>query len=394
MAEYKIKDASVEKIQAGGRLIQNLDFFNKEKAQHLLEGDIIILKDSNNQFIAKMLVGRQNKGLGWVFTLDKREFWDEALIEDRLMKAFEKRQSLLASSETTAFRLFNGEGDGIGGLTIDYYQGYLLINIYSQAVNQSIECILDILEEQLSPQGIYVTLRFEVDSSQKQIYLARGNQAESPMIIKENNINYAVYLGQNWMTGIFLDQRQVRNFVKQQSQNLRVLNLFSYTGAFSVAAAVGGANSTVSVDVANRSFDLTQEQFQVNNINLNSQQILVMDVFDYIDYAQKNNLKFDMIICDPPSFARTKKTTFSAEKDYKDLARKLFNLVAKDGYLILSTNHSQYTIDNFRQEMIQISQESPGQSHLIQQFELADDFPTSQDTMSKYLKVLVFYRES
>ena len=94
------------------------------------------------------------------------------------------------------------------------------------------------------------------------------------------------------------------------------MNLFSYTGAFSVAAAMGGAVQTTSVDVANRSLEKTREQFEVNGIDASEQKIYVMDVFDYIKYGAKKSLTFDTIVLDPPSFARTKKRTFSVAKDY------------------------------------------------------------------------------
>lgn len=395
MAEYKLREQATQRIRQGGALILVEDFVNQDKAQYLQEGDVIILQDSHKDFLGKFLVGRQNKGLGWIFTQSEYEYWDQELIEDRFREAVANRTHLFEDSQTTAFRLFNGEGDGIGGITIDWYANYLQINFYSYGVYKYLDEILSSLNNlSLDIRGVYVTLRFKHDEEES-IFLVQGEHAPQPLTIKENGINYAVYLGEDWMTGIFLDQREVRDFIRQQGHGLSFLNLFSYTGAFSVAGAVGGALKTVSVDVANRSLERTKEQFQINEITpeQTTHEIRVMDVFDYLNYAQRHDLKFDLIVCDPPSFARTKKRTFAAEQDYRTLAEQIFQRVEMGGYAILSTNHSGYSLEQFRQDMIQATHSIPGQYHLIQQFGLPEDFPTTIDSVSQYLKVLVFYRQ-
>ncbi|MCY8252114.1 class I SAM-dependent methyltransferase, partial [Bacillus inaquosorum] len=162
-----------------------------------------------------------------------------------------------------------------------------------------------------------------------------------PIIILENGIQYAVDLNEGAMTGIFLDQRHVRKVIRDRyAKGKTVLNTFSYTGAFSVAAALGGAEKTTSVDVANRSLAKTIEQFSVNKLDYEAHDIKVMDVFNYFSYAAKKDLRFDLIILDPPSFARTKKRTFSAAKDYKNLLKETIAITADKGIIVASTNSS------------------------------------------------------
>src|SRR5690606_18911637 len=110
-----------------------------------------------------------------------------------------------------------------------------------------------------------------------------------------------------------------------------VLNTFSYTGAFSVAAAIGGAAKTTSVDLAKRSSAKTIEQFSVNGIDYEHQDILVMDVFNYFKYAKRKELKFDLVVLDPPSFARSKKYTFSTAKDYTNLMKEAIAITEQKG---------------------------------------------------------------
>ncbi|XJS10119.1 class I SAM-dependent rRNA methyltransferase [Aerococcaceae bacterium WGS1372] len=397
MAEYKLKGLATERIKAGGKLVKTLDFQNEDKAKHLVEGTVVILNDVNQNFLGKMLVGRQNKGLGWIITNYQDQYWDETFVYYALEDAIQNREHFFNSEATTAFRLFNGEGDGIGGVTIDRYGHFLLINWYSQGIYEYREWFLEAIKELLpAVKGVYETIRFQTNELEL-ISLVSGDEAPKPLIIRENNIQYAVYLGESWMTGIFLDQRDVRDFIRTQAnESMSVLNVFSYTGAFSVAAAVGGSKRTVSVDVANRSLELTSEQFEVNDLQFkeSAHEVRVMDVFNYLDYALKNHITYDLVISDPPSFARSKKLIFRVEKNYPKLAEQLFKLTNPNGLTILSTNNSKYLIEDFQRDMVELTQNLEGTYYLIQKFELPEDFPTSQDEESNYLKVLVFYREN
>ena len=134
----------------------------------------------------------------------------------------------------------------------------------------------------------------------------------------------------------FPDQREVRLAIRERyASNTDMLNTFSYTGAFSVAAALGGAIKTTSVDVAKRSLAKTIEQFSVNHIDYEAQDIKVMDVFHYFKYAQRHALQFDLVVLDPPSFARTKQMTFSTAKDYPKLLKDTIAITAKTASLWL-----------------------------------------------------------
>lgn len=399
MKRYRLRPFATKRVLAGERLVTIDDFEQPEQAQHLEEGMVIMLSDADRRLNAKALVGHQNKGIAWVFTQEATEFWDDEFISERLTVAIDKRQDFLAEDQeaTTAFRLFNGEGDGIGGVTIDWYAEFIQFNWYSRGIYEYREWFIEALKELLpNIKGIYETKRYKLFDNEEAITHSNGEKAPQPLVIKENSIEYAVYLGEDWMTGIFLDQRDVRAFVETQAQGLNVLNLFSYTGAFSVAAAVGGAAKTVSVDVANRSIEKTKEQFALNGIDAQPPQheIRVMDVFDYVSYAKRHELKFDLVVCDPPSFARTKKRLFKAEKDYGQLAQDLFDITAPGGLCILSTNHSGYKKETFIEEMSALGRSHSGQFQMIQSYGLPVDFPTSQDAESQYLKVLVFYRNN
>lgn len=392
MKRFRLNSAGVLKVKNEERLLTLNDFELSEILATMPEGQVILVGDADKTFTVQAIVGRQNKGFAWIIFDDLTQVWSEDYLVDLLEEAVKKRQDLIEDPLTNGYRLFNGEGDGVGGITIDYYDGFIQINWYSKGAYCYRTWWLQALNViGIQVKGIYETKRYSVGSDDSAIAHTWGIEAPKPLVISEAGRKYAIYLGESWMTGVFFDQREVRNFIQTQVHEGRVLNLFSYTGAFSIAASLGGAKRVVSVDVAKRTLEWTQENFELNGLDNKEDhhEIRIMDVFDYLDYASKQSFRFDWVICDPPSFARTKTSTFQALNDYPTLAKKLFALTKVGGLCVLSTNHSGYTKEQFTKDMNQIGQ---GKFQLIQSFGLPSDFPNSKDPQSAYLKVLVYYR--
>lgn len=306
-------------------------------------------------------------------------------------EAFAKRQAFFNDDATTAFRIFNGEGDGLGGLTIDYYDGFIVLQWYSHGIYKWKSVLLAAIKNAIDTRGIYEKRRFDAKGQylESDDFL-EGETAPEPLIVKENGINYAVYLNDGAMTGIFLDQRDVRKTIcDDYAAGRTVLNTFSYTGAFSVAAAFGGASHTTNVDVANRSIPKTREQFLVNELDPSAHTIMAEDVFQYFKYANRKNLSFDLVVLDPPSFARTKKTTFSVAKDYGKLLEESIAITNENGIIVASTNYAGYGMDKFK-KVVQDAFASQGRQYrIVEQFTLPADFVT-RDSFKEgnYLKVL------
>ncbi|MDL4843159.1 class I SAM-dependent rRNA methyltransferase [Aquibacillus rhizosphaerae] len=387
--QLKIKDKFTNKYKSGfphivKEAISNIDSLTKE-------GVIVRLMDEKNNFLGKGYYGRQNKGLGWVLTQKENQAIDQQFFDNKISTALDQRSSFFQDNDTNAFRVFNGEGDGIGGLIIDYYDGYFVLNWYSEGIYQFRELILKALQSLVEFKGIYQKKRFNTGGKyMEDDDFVAGERGDFPVIVKESGVNFAVYLNEGPMTGIFLDQRQVRKTIRDKyAQGKTVLNTFSYTGAFSVFAAIGGAKHTTSVDLANRSLPKTIEQFNVNGINENEQEIRVMDVFNYFNYAIKNKLSFDMVILDPPSFARSKKHTFSASKDYVKLLKETIAITASQGIIVASTNSAAFGMDKFKGFIDQAFKETNGKYKIIEMFSLPSDFKTiKQYKEGDYLKVV------
>ncbi|WP_099360762.1 class I SAM-dependent rRNA methyltransferase [Fredinandcohnia onubensis] len=358
---------------------------------HLEEGAQINLVDERNSFIGKGYYGKQNKGYGWILTRNKHEKIDQSFFERKIKAAIDKRKSFFNDKETNAFRVFNGEGDGIGGFTIDYFDGYYLINWYSKGIYTYSDYVITSLKNLAQYKAIYQKKRFREDGKLiEEDGFVEGERGQFPIIVKENGVNFAVYFNEEAMVGVFLDQRDVRRTIRDKyAEGKTVLNTFSYTGAFSVFAAIGGAAKTTSVDLANRSLPKTIEQFSVNGIDYEAHDIIVEDVFHYFKYAGKKNLKFDMVILDPPSFARSKKMTFSAEKDYKNLLKEAIVITENNGIIVASTNSASFDMKKFKGFIDAAFKESNCKYEIKEEFTLPSDFQTiSEYKEGNYLKVV------
>ena len=387
--QIQVKAKFVPKYEKGYPLIMKDSILNSQDLQD--EGTIIRLVDERNHFIARGYFGKQNKGYGWLLTRSEHESINTEFFVKKIRKAFQNRQAFFENPETTAFRFFNGEGDGIGGIIIDYYDGHYVINWYSKGIYTFKEYVINALQQVVKVKSIYEKKRFDTKGQYvEDDDFVLGEQPEFPLLVKENGVQFAVYLNDGAMVGVFLDQRDVRRTIRDQyAKGKHVLNMFSYTGAFSVFAALGGATRTTSVDLANRSLPKTEEQFRVNGIDPEKHNIVVMDVFRYFKYAIKKNLRFDMVILDPPSFAKSKKFTFSAAKDYQNLLKETIQITEDHGIIVASTNCSTFDMKKFKQFIDGAFRESNERYRILEQFSLPEDFKTTSEFKEgNYLKVV------
>lgn len=383
--KLQVTKKAEHKFKKGYPLIQKEDL---QQVPAPLPTDWLTLIDSKGQRLAEGYLGEQNKGIGWLLS------WHGPINQSFFQQLFEisreKRTSFEKDSLTTAYRLFNGEGDGIGGLIIDRYADYAVFSWYNETLYQKKAELLTAFRT-VYPDiiGAYEKIRFSTKDLPESQFLY-GEQAPEPLLVTENGVQFATYLNEGLMTGIFLDQKEVRGrLVDGFAVGKTVLNMFSYTGAFSVAAAMGGAVATTSVDLAKRSLPKTTEQFEVNHLNLAAQKIIVMDVFDYFKYASRKGLSYDMIILDPPSFARNKKKVFSVAKNYGELVKDSIDILTDKGTLIASTNAANLSLAKYQKMVITALQEKNVRYKITDTYQLPADFQVNPNfPEGNYLKVL------
>lgn len=342
--------------------------------------------NQDGKYLGTAYLSQQNKGLGWFVSTDKVTF-NQAFFETLFRQAKEKRKAYYQNDLTTAFRLFNQEGDGFGGLTVDLYGDYAVFSWYNSYVYQ-IRKVISEAFRQVFPEvlGAYEKIRFKgLDYESAHLY---GQEAPEFFTVLENGVAYQVFMNDGLMTGIFLDQHEVRgSLVDGLAMGKSLLNMFSYTAAFSVAAAMGGASETTSVDLAKRSRELSQAHFDANGLGLDNHRFIVMDVFEYFKYAKRKGLSYDVIVLDPPSFARNKKQTFSVAKDYHKLISQSLEILNPRGIIIASTNAANVSRQKFTE---QIDKGFAGRSYqILNQYGLPADFAyNKKDESSNYLKVI------
>ena len=352
---------------------------------HLKDQEVEV-QSQEGIFLGTAYLSQQNKGLGWFVSTDKVIF-NQAFFEALFRQAKEKRSAYYQDDLTTAFRLFNQEGDGFGGLTVDLYGDYAVFSWYNSYVYQIRQTISEAFR-QVFPEvlGTYEKIRFKgLDYESAHVY---GQEAPDFFTVLENGVLYQVFMNDGLMTGIFLDQHEVRgSLVDGLAMGKSLLNMFSYTAAFSVAAAMGGASQTTSVDLAKRSRELSQAHFQANGISTDDHRFIIMDVFEYFKYAKRKGLTYDVIVLDPPSFARNKKQTFSVAKDYHKLISQSLEILNPGGIIIASTNAANVSRQKFTE---QIDKGFAGRSYqVLNQYGLPADFAyNKKDESSNYLKVI------
>jgi|GEM_PF-75199 len=301
----------------------------------------------------------------WVARGDSPErVYDSAnSLASALALATERRWALGRSAgdsrpleRTTAFRLVNEEGDGLPGLAVDVYGDHLVAQLYASELwddGARRERVFDALAA-LGFDGVYLKVRPKqanelVDTRRDDLAPAkpvRGDATQARDIaIVERGISYEVRLGDGLSTGLFLDQRGNRSLVRTLAQGARVLNLFAYTCGFSVAAALGGASGTVSVDASMVALERGRANFAACGVSLSSDgsrdahAFVADDVFSWLARAAKRVEKFDLVVVDPPSYSNTKKRRFVAQDDYDELIALVTHVVGPGGKILASCNN-------------------------------------------------------
>ena len=381
MNRIRVSKRVEKKLAKGLVLLEASDLENVN-----LKDQEVEVHSQDGNFLGTAYLSQQNKGLGWFVSTDKVTF-NQAFFETLFRQAKEKRSAYYQDDLTTAFRLFNQEGDGFGGLTVDLYGDYAVFSWYNSYVYQ-IRKVISEAFRQVFPEvlGAYEKIRFKgLDYESAHVY---GQEAPDFFTVLENGVLYQVFMNDGLMTGIFLDQHEVRgSLVDGLAMGKSLLNMFSYTAAFSVAAAMGGASQTTSVDLAKRSRELSQAHFQANGISTDDHRFIVMDVFEYFKYAKRKGLTYDVIVLDPPSFARNKKQTFSVAKDYHKLISQSLEILNPGGIIIASTNAANVSRQKFTE---QIDKGFAGRSYqILNKYGLPADFAyNKKDESSNYLKVI------
>jgi 23S rRNA (cytosine1962-C5)-methyltransferase len=294
----------------------------------------------------------------WLRGAEAEPLGDTVEITRRLRDAAERRYGLFHAGFTDCLRLANGGGDGLPGVAVDLYGEHLLVHVGAEVPAAARERVLD-AAAQLGARGVYLKVRPK-DSSRlgegrheelAPPHAVRGEDAPPSFLVHELGVAFEVRLGEGMSTGLFLDQRENRRRVRELAAGARVLNLFAYTGAFSVVAAQGGAKSSMTVDVAPGALAWAERNLARVDADPKAHVLVRADALRWLKHEARAAGPFDLALLDPPSFATTKTSRFSAGDDYAELAASVLARLAPGGRLLACTNHRATGKQRFRRTL-------------------------------------------
>jgi 23S rRNA (cytosine1962-C5)-methyltransferase len=271
----------------------------------------------------------------------------------RLEDAAVLRSPLARLADT--YRLANELGDELPGVTLDRYADFAVLAVSSTEAEKRAGRIAEVLVES-GARGVYVTVRERGGVSHETATARRGpvagEAAPERLVVAEDGMKLVVELGRGVQTGLFVDQRDNRQRVRELSRGARVLNLFSYTSSFGVAAALGGAKRVVSVDVSRRALDVARENFRENGIDPLLHAFEQSDALEWLSRALQKGERFDLVVLDPPSFASDSGgAPFNVREHYAVAAERALRVLVPGGRLLAVTNHRKTSLGRLRRTL-------------------------------------------
>jgi 23S rRNA (cytosine1962-C5)-methyltransferase len=294
-----------------------------QQPPHWIEsGGIADIKSATGEFVARGYYNPQTDIAIRILTCDPEESIDETFLRKRIQQAMQLRQAL-DHTQTTAYRLVNAEGDRLPGLVVDRYADILVAQIHTAGMERMREQLVEALMQETGAQGLL--FRNGGPSRRRE-----GLAIEDPEIgagtvpkqiaIIENGIHFRVDPWQSQKTGFFLDQRDKRAALRKYAPGKRILNCFSYTGGFSINAAfTSHATRVTSVDISAPAIEAARQHFALNGLDPDHHEFHIANVFDYLEGAVGGGELFDIVVLDPPAFAKSESARAQALKAYRRL---------------------------------------------------------------------------
>jgi 23S rRNA (cytosine1962-C5)-methyltransferase len=313
---------------------------------------------------------------------------DAAWVKARVDEAWALRKRLLPP-QTDAFRLLFGEGDQLPGIVVDVYAGFAVVVSYASALGRVVAWVAEALAEHPEIRGVCerVTRRKERTSS---LRLLGGEPPPEVALIEEYGLRYEVDFEAGQKTGLFLDHRENRHYLRQLASGKRVLNLFSYTGAFSVSCVAGGASHVTSVDIAAPAIEAAGRNVAHNALPAELHEGVAADVFEFLESAKARGRKWDLVIADPPSFASSRAELFGALRAYKKLHTAALSVLEPGGLYAGASCTSQVSPDAFRQTLAEGAARAQRRLTVVHEVAHAPDHPYAAGHLEgRYLKFVL-----
>ncbi|MGV4935188.1 23S rRNA (cytosine(1962)-C(5))-methyltransferase RlmI [Serratia nematodiphila] len=343
-----------------------------------LSGETIDILDSQGKWLARGAYSPESQIRARVWTFQQDEEINIDFFIRRLQQAQSWRDWVAQRDGLDGYRLIAGESDGLPGITIDRFQNFLVLQLLSAGAEYQRPALLSALQHCYPECSIYD--RSDVAVRKKEgLPLAQGpvlgDLPPELLPITEHGMKLLVDIQQGHKTGFYLDQRDSRLAARNYSAGRRVLNCFSYTGAFAVSALMGGCAQVISVDTSQAALDISKQNVELNKLDLNKAEFVRDDVFQLLRNYRAQGEKFDLIIMDPPKFVENKNQLASACRGYKDINMLALQLLNPGGILLSFSCSGLMPTDLFQKILADAAVDAGRDVQFIEQFRQAADHP-------------------
>ena len=355
------------------------------------DGDLVGVTDNRGRFLATGYLNQKSQIVVRLLTWDKDQVVDTNFWRSRLQRALVGRARLVDDSETDAYRLVHAEADGLPGLVVDDYAGWLVVQCLTLGMARRKNQIVKLLAELLDPPGIYARDDAVVrrkEGLQLETGCLWGAEPAARLEISEVGCRFWVDVKQGHKTGFYLDQRDNRRLVADYCAGEDVLNAFAYTGGFGVYAGLAGAGRIVNVDTSAESLSLARENLALNGCV--PQEMVVGDVFEVLRRYRHEGQRFDIAILDPPKFASSQGQVMAASRGYKDVNLLAMQLLRPGGLLATFSCSGLVSSELFQKIVFGASVDAGRDVQVVERLTQAADHPVLLTfPESAYLKGLL-----
>jgi len=360
-------------------------------------GETVKILSSNGNFLAWGAYSPNSQIRARVWSFDENENIDRDFFARKLRRCLESRKAMgFEPNGTNAFRLANAENDFLPGCIIDYYAGYLGVQLLSAGWEIFRETLVECLKE-IFPncKGIIERSDSSVrikEGLETQVKILAGEIPQNAIEIEENGLKILVDLHSGHKTGYYLDQRNARKRIGELAKDKRVLNCFCYTGGFGLFAAKGGAKYVRQVDVSASALELAKQNAALNDLKNSEIEYAEADVFTYLRKCRDKGETFDLIILDPPKFAESASQVEKAAKGYKDINLLAIKLLAPGGMLATFSCSGHISAELFQKIAADAAVDAKRQVQILESFKQAQDHPVlGSFPEGMYLKGLLLF---
>ncbi|MBM82192.1 MAG: pseudouridine synthase [Planctomycetaceae bacterium] len=355
-------------------------------------GSEVRLLASDGTFIARGLFNPVSNIRVRLYSWDDSDLSDD-LWSQRIDESIALRKRLFPGDwSKLACRLIYSEADGLSGLTVDWYGGWLMIQLTSRALSERMDVLLDLLKRKLTPNGIWLRTEKgmrESEGLELQDGLLDGDDPPRPLFVEENGVQFGVDVTSGQKTGFFSDQRDNRAAVAKYVEGHRVLDLFCYTGAFGITAAKAGAKEVVGVDVSQPALAMAESNAELNEVR-NQMRFECSDAFKMLERLAEAGEKFDTVILDPPKMSRHRSGLKKALRGYHRLNTMALDVLQSDGLLVTCSCSGLVDRPLFEEMLSNVAVESNRRLQVLESRGQAADHPVSPQCLENaYLKCYI-----